>query len=134
MTASDPFDSSPAALEQGDLDESYAAIKAELNPENIREGKRSPYHYPLWSIASAGFLIAVVGCFVLAAQVAKIDTSIASMTTARDCNQIQASGLAPFFTHAQLLFNLNWTDYYDAKGSYFEETFILDIKTPPALS
>jgi hypothetical protein len=134
MTALDPFDNSYIPLEQGELDESYAAIKAKLQSEKIRAAKSSPYHYPLCSIPSVGFLAAAAACLVLAAQVARIDTSIGSITTARDCNRIQASGFAPFWTHSGLLFNLNFTDIYDAKGSYLEETFILDIKTPPALS
>lgn len=139
LIAWDPVKKSYTPLGQGELDESYAAIKAKLMAERLREMDHSKSYHPLWSIPSAGFLSAAVACFILAYLFARINTSdyVQVWNPSVDCNRIQASGLGPFYTHFGLIARYdskNYTEYFEAKGSYFEEAFLLDVKTAPVLS
>jgi hypothetical protein len=96
-----------------------------------------------WSLLYA---VAAGTCFALAFIISRIDTSGANydpltesknnynQTASVDCLRLQTTGVALQWTE-QLLFN----GLQDEKGqignvSHFEESFLIDIKTPPSMT
>lgn len=142
LTAWDPFDNAYVPLEQGELDESYAAIRAKLQSDKILGKRPYSYNYPLWSIPSASFVLGAIVCFILAAQVANIKTSSSSVAhflsggeaAQHDCSQYQASGLQAYVTNFLMGLKSNETEVLGANGSLLEGAFMLDFQTPPIFS
>jgi hypothetical protein len=147
----EPLDTSYIPINERELDEENelkpqagnVVHRLELDQDILRpKGKWSL----LLSLPSFTFMLATATCFALTGVLSTVDTSGVnvhsallfdySKTVAIDCSRLQTTGVANLWTHAQLNNDGGYFDYYNYHGnvSHFEETFMLDIKTPPSMT
>jgi hypothetical protein len=147
----DPLDTSYIPIEEREVDEENELKPQTGNvvhrPELDQDISRPKGKWPSFlSLPSFAFVLAAATCFALTGVLSTVDTSGMnvhsdssddySKTAAIDCSRLQTTGVANLWTHSQLG-NPGSFDYYnDTHGnvSHFEETFMLDIKTPPSMT
>jgi hypothetical protein len=147
----DPLDTSYIPIDEREVDE-----ENELKPQTGNVVHRPKLDQDIsrpkgkWSLLlslpSFTFVFAAATCFALTGVLSTVDTSGVnvhsdssfdySKTAAIDCSRLQTTGVANLWTHSQLD-NPGAFDYYNyhlGNVSHFEETFMLDIKTPPSMT